>query len=238
MRGYIPNQHGAWAMLIVPFLFGTFAATPNWTHVLLFACWLLIYLLSFALLQLVKTGKKNVYLRPVIVYGAALVPPVALLLWLRPDLAPFAALFAPLFAVNWHYAARNRERAFWNDLAAVIQFSFIVFVAYRTGGGTDWRLAAELFALSVLYFTGTIFYVKTMIREKHNPRYYRLSVGYHLLLLAAVGLLFPWLLLVPLSILLLRAVVSPRTRMSVKQSGILEIVYACVISGSALLAYV
>lgn len=224
-------------MLIVPFLFGTFAAVPNAAHLLLFACWLLVYLLGFAFLQLVRTGKKQLYLRPVIAYAAALVPLAVFLLWLRPDLAPFGLLFLPLFAVNWHYAARNRERAFLNDLAAVIQFSFIVFVAYQTGRGTEWGLAAELFALSVLYFTGTIFYVKTMIREKHNPRYYRLSAGYHALLLAAAVFLFPRLLAVPLTLLLLRAIVSPRIQLTAKQSGILEIVYACVISGSALLAY-
>lgn len=225
-------------MLIVPFLFGAFAESANALHGLLFICWLLVYLLSYAVLQLIRTGKKQMYLRPICLYAAILAPLAAVLLWLRPDLAPFGLLFAPFFAVNCFYAVRNRERAFINDLAAVIQFSLIIFVAYQVGYGADWGLAAELFAFSILYFTGTIFYVKTMIREKNNPRYYRLSIAYHLILLAASGLLFPRLLLVPLIILLLRAAACPRMGMSVKRSGILEIVYACVVSGSVLLAYV
>ncbi|MDT2246288.1 hypothetical protein P7H16_03805 [Paenibacillus larvae] len=55
-----------------------------------------------------------------------------------------------------------------NDLAAVLQFCSIVYVAFYTGGGyiSGWGTVHELFMISLLYFIGTIFYVKTMIREK------------------------------------------------------------------------
>lgn len=51
MKKYIPNQHGAWAMLVLPFLFGVAASQGQPIHIPLFACWLLIYLFSFPLLQ-------------------------------------------------------------------------------------------------------------------------------------------------------------------------------------------
>ncbi|GAB7388137.1 hypothetical protein BSNK01_19740 [Bacillaceae bacterium] len=32
----------------------------------------------------------------------------------------------------------------------------MIFVAYQAGGGSNWRLAAELFVFTVLYFVGTV----------------------------------------------------------------------------------
>ncbi|CAJ1003955.1 MULTISPECIES: YwiC-like family protein [Bacillales] len=237
-KGYIPNQHGAWAMLLIPFLFGMFAAKPVWLHVLLFLGWFLAYLFSYAFLQWLRTKKTTIYRRPMQVYGSLLIPIGFLLLVLDPALARLVPFFIPLFLVNCYYARRNQERALLNDLAAVVQFSLMVFVAYQAGGGTDWRLAAELFGFSILYFTGTVFYVKTMIREKHNAMYYRFSVMYHLALLVAGALWFPPGLLVPLAVLAVRAVWSPHTKLSVKQTGILEIAYSVLIAGTVLVVYV
>ncbi|WP_126428125.1 YwiC-like family protein [Brevibacillus marinus] len=236
-RGFLPRQHGAWAMLLIPFLFGMFAAKPVWQHALLFLGWLLAYLFVYAFLQWVRTGQIRLYGRPLLLYGALLMPTGAALLWLEPGLWPLVPLFIPLFLVNCYYARRNRERSLLNDLAAVVQFSLIVFAAYELGGGSDWRLAAALFAFSVLYFTGSVFYVKTMIREKHNVKYYWVSVGYHLALLALAAICYPPGLLLPLAVLLVRAIWSPRAKLTVKQSGMLEIAYSLLITCSVLLVY-
>jgi len=236
-RGYVPNQHGAWAMLILPFLLGMFAAGPAWPHAPLFAGWLLVYLFSFPLLQWIKTGNKKVYAKPAIVYGTLLVPAGIAVAALKPDLFRYAPLLVPLFLINVYYARRNRERDLANDLAAVLLFCLMVFVAYDAGGGVDRRLAAELFALSFFYFTGTVFYVKTMIREKNNPLYYRLSVGYHLALLAAGAFWLPAGMAVPLAVLLARAVISPRAGISVKTGGILEIAWSVMMLCAVLICY-
>jgi len=164
-------------------------------------------------------------------------PAAAVILVLEPALGRWAPLFIPIFLVNCYYARRNRERSLVNDLAAVLQFSLIVFVAYQAGGGDHWELAAELYAVSVLYFTGTVFFVKTMIREKRNVKYYRFSVGYHLVLLAAAAFWFSPALLVPFLILLARAVWSPLSRLTVKQTGILEYAFSILIAGSVLAVY-
>lgn len=221
-------------MLIIPFLFGMFAAGPAPVHALLFAGWLLAYLFSYAGLQWIRTGKEP-FRRPTYLYGGLLAPIGATLLVWRPALAGYALPFLPLLAVNAYFARRNRERAFVNDLAAVVQFSLMTFVAYTAGGGSDWRVAAELFALSVAYFTGTIFYVKTIIREKHNIHYYRASIGYHLVLLAAGAAWFSPVLAVPFAVLLVRAIWSPRASLTVKQAGVLEIVYSVLFAGTVLL---
>jgi hypothetical protein len=227
-KGYVPQQHGAWAMLILPFLFGMFAARPGPLHLLLFAVWLLSYLSAYPLLQWIRTGRRRAYQRPVLLYGSLLAAAGAALVAAEPGLARLAPLFAPLFLINVFYAKRNRERALVNDLAAVVQFSLIVFPAYAAGRGNDWGVAAELFGFSVLYFTGTVFYVKTIIREKGNANYYRLSVGYHLALLAAAALWHHPALLVPLAVLLIRAVWTPLANLPVRKSGMLEFGYSAL----------
>jgi hypothetical protein len=188
---YVPKQHGAWAMLILPLLFGVIASAPVWQHALLFAAWLLAYLFAHAALQWVRSKRRAVWLAPLKLYGGLLLPAGAALLILEPELLPLLPLAVPFMLVNLYYAKRNRERAFLNDLAAVLLFSLMTFAAFRVGNGTDAALAFELFALSVLYFTGTIFYVKTMIREKHHKAFYWYSVLYHAAFLAVVALLYP-----------------------------------------------
>jgi hypothetical protein len=56
-------------------------------------------------------------------------------------------------------------------------------------------------------------------------------------LLAAAALWFPPGLLVPLAVLLVRAIWSPHTKITVKQSGMLEIAYSMMIACSVLAVY-
>ena len=236
-NGYFPKQHGAWAMQVLPFLFGMFAAGPKPIHGLLFLGWLCAYLFSYPLLQWLRTGKKRVYQTPTFLYGGVLfVIGAALLIW-KPELFRWAPLFIPMLLVNLIYARRNRERAVLNDLAAVVQFSLMVFVAFDAGGGEDWRFAAGLFLLSLLYFTGTVFYVKTMIREKNNKAFYWCSVLYHAAFLAAVAILYPPGLLAAAAALLVRAVLTPRLAPPVKIVGMLEIAYSALVLICAWAAY-
>lgn len=239
IRDFIPNQHGAWAMLVVPFLFGMLASSPGAIHGLLFVCWLLIYLFMFPLLQWIRTGKAKAarYRKPLLFYGALLVPAALLLVLLRPAVLAMSLLFVPLFAVNALYAKRKRERALLNDIAAIVQFSLMVFISYHLGGGTDLRLATELFLISTGYFIGTAYYVKTIIRERNNKRFYVYSVVYHLLLaFLALCFLSPALQLAAL-VLLARAVWFPRTKITVKQSGMLEIVYSVIVLAVVWMTY-
>lgn len=223
MNRYIPNQHGAWAMLVLPFLVGMLAARSGSIHILLFVCWLLAYLFSYPVLQWIRTGKPERYRKPAQLYGALLIPAAGTLLLLRPGLLWYGLVLAPFLLINIFFARRNRERAFWNDMAAIAQFCTIVFPAYALGGGEDWSFAAWLALVCLLYFAGTVFYVKTVIRERRNPTYYAASITYHAVLLVLAVVLKPGYLILPLAILLLRAIICPKTGMSVKQTGIMEI---------------
>lgn len=226
---YIPNQHGAWAMLIIPFLFGMFAAEARLMHALLFAVWLLIYLFSYPLLQWIRTRNRKRFSRPLLLYGSLLVVFGGILLLLEPRLLLIGLLYLPFFLVNIYFARQNNERSFTNDLVAVLQFSSMVYVAYWLGGGSDWIIATELFIISMVYFIGTVFYVKTMIREKNNAFFYKLSVLYHSVSIAIFAVVFHWSLLIPAVLLLVRAVVFPKRKLKIMQIGISEILFSVTI---------
>ncbi|WP_371932622.1 YwiC-like family protein [Bacillus carboniphilus] len=70
MKPFIPKQHGAWAMLIVPFVLGMALSSFTWVHVPLFLGWLFLYLASYPLLMLTKGKKKEFYRKWAITYGA------------------------------------------------------------------------------------------------------------------------------------------------------------------------
>ncbi|MNE79483.1 hypothetical protein D3C80_1759730 [compost metagenome] len=142
----------------------------------------------------------------------------------------------PLFAVNLYFAKTKNERALVNDISAIIAFSLIIYPVFYVGQGESWRTATELFLLSALYFTGTALYVKTIIRERNNARYYYISVAYHLLFAAAGLLLFPPLLM-PLLILLLRAAILPKTGITAKRTGITEIGFSVMLYAAVLILY-
>lgn len=234
--GFIPNQHGAWAMQIVPFVLGVAAAGPVWLHVPLFLFWLFAYLFSFAFLQGIRTKRWHRQRKPLLLYGAALAAAGLALLAGKPSLLMWVPVFMPLFLVNCLFSHLNQERAFLNDLAAVVQFHLIIFVAVAAADGSDWPAAWTLAACSLLYFVGTIFYVKTIIRERHNPVYYGMSVVYHALLPLAGGLLFrSWLLAAMYALFLLRAVWVPKTGLKVKVSGMMEVGLALLFTICAIL---
>lgn len=229
LRKFIPNQHGAWSMLTIPFLCGMLAAQPRMIHLLLFSCWLLAYLLAFPLLQGLRKGRMRTYKSPILLYSVLLIPMAAVLLWLRPQLVWYGVVLLPLMLVNAIYAKRNQERAFWNDMAAVVQFSSMAVPAYWLGGGDDWRLAVGLALACALYYIGTVFYVKTIIREKNNPTFYVASLGYHGVVLGLSCWLAPLWLAVPASVLLIRAAIGPKTGLSVKQVGMVEIAMSIMV---------
>jgi len=88
--------------------------------------------------------------------------------------------------------------------------------------GTRPAAVLDVFVICLAYFLGTVFYVKTMIRERGNATYRRWSIGYHLLALAVAGwlglwtgALFGWLLV--------RAVLLPGRGWSPKRVGLVEI---------------
>ena len=85
-----------------------------------------------------------------------------------------------------------------------------------------------VFIASILFFIGSTFYVKTMIREKKNIVYKRISWFYHLIVPVVYGILGYWIAALAFLPSLFRAVYFYGKPMSMMKIGIMEIVNAVI----------
>ncbi len=230
--GWVPNQHGAWAMLASPLLLGALAAGLHWVHALLAVFWFAGYFAFFATSVWLKSGRKARFLRPVQVYAALAALTGVAVAVARPGLLWLAPLFTLPLGVGLWAAAQRRERDLLAGLTTVLGSALMTVVAYlapAAGSGLaataltgELRRPALLALGQFLYFGGTVCYVKSMIRERGNARFHAASIGWHALAAVVVAAWSPWLALV-FGLLTLRAWVVPRYSFSPKQIGIAEI---------------
>lgn len=247
LRTWLPNQHGAWAMLAVPFVAGVFLAEgpgtgPRWAHLPLFAAWLTGYVAAFHVQQWLRLSRLSRnpraprrHVRPALGSAAVCAACGVPLLFGSPWLLLVAVCAAPFVALNTWYAWRNRERALLNGLAAVVLACGMLLVTLRMGGGdlTDgWRPALAC----LLFFVGTVPYVKTMIRERGSRAYYRASVTYHALAVPAAYALSPWLAVL-FAAYLARAALLPGKGVKVPVVGAVEVVGAALLLVALLLLF-
>ncbi|SFA78918.1 MULTISPECIES: YwiC-like family protein [unclassified Bacillus (in: firmicutes)] len=224
MKLFLPKQHGAWAMLLVPYWLGVIESGFRWMHVPLFIGWLFLYLATYPFLMLFKKKKIHFHAKWSMLY---LIPSILFLsvpLYHKPEMSYLGMIMTPFFGINVYFSSKNNDRAFVNDLSAIIVFciagigsSFLVHGNLTNG---MWLL----FSSSVLFFIGSTFYVKSMIREKKNQKFKWQSWVYHLL----VPII--WILahedLVALAFLpsTIRAFAFYGRPLSAKQVGVFEIV--------------
>jgi len=221
VRQFVPPQHGAWAMLLLPYLIGVILAGFRWPDLPLLGAWIAGYLLSYFALQAIKTRRPQRF-RPQLTWYASITAGLALPVLLAcPRLLLFAPAYAALLAVNGWYAHRRRERALVNDLASVVQSCLMVFVVAEVAGREPGRMLTP-FLVVLLYFAGTVLYVKTMIRERGSSAYRRASVAYHAVALVVAAALGP-LQAAVFTVLLARAWVLAGRPLTPKQVGIAEI---------------
>jgi len=220
-RQFVPPQHGAWAMLLLPYLAGVLVAGFRWPDLPLLGAWLAGYLLSYFALQAIKTRRPQRF-RQQLSWYAPIAAALALTVVVAcPRVLFFAPVYALLLVVNARYAVRRRERALVNDLVSVLQSCLMVFVVAVVAGQSPARVLPA-FLVVLLYFVGTVLYVKTMIRERGSRLYRRASIAYAALATVAGAALGP----VPgavFALLLLRAWLLPRYPLSPKQVGVVEI---------------
>lgn len=181
MRIFMPKQHGAWAMLMIPFWLGAAASTMIWQHIPFFIGWLLLYLATYPLLLMFKRKKIDFYRKWTLIY---LIPAIGFLLVpfsTTPTIIYFGFSMIPFFILNAYFSAKNKDRALLNDLSAIVVFSLAGLASSYLPDGMVNQEAILVFGASILFFTGSTFYVKTMIREKKNVNFKWISWVYHLL---------------------------------------------------------
>jgi hypothetical protein len=222
-------------MLATPLLVGVLASEPRWVHLPLTAFWLVGYFAFFATGLWLKSRRKARYLPPVRTYGAAATLLGATVLVLDPGLAVWAPLFVAPLGIGLAASATRHERALVSGLATATGSCLMTLVAYDAGGSTDWASAWLLGGVLAAYFAGTVFYVKTLIRERGSQPHYWLSVGFHALTTLAM-IPVSGALVAVFALLTVRAAVGPAFGISPKKAGIGEIVATVAVAATALVA--
>lgn len=185
--GWVPDQHGAWAMLTLPVVVGVWLGGPAWVHLSLAAFWLVGYLAFYATGRWLRSRRRRRELPPVLVYSTAALPLALVTLLLAPQLVRWVPVYLPLLAISLLLTARGAERSLANDAVTVLAACLMTPVAVDAVDGADWGPVWVAFGVLLAYFLGTVLYVKTMIRERGRPGYVRASVAYHLAGVAAAS---------------------------------------------------
>lgn len=241
VRQYVPPQHGAWAFLVLPVLLALTVSPFSPVVAMLAAAWLVAYPASYAALGTVRARRPERFRRPLLVWSAVLLPILTALLVVRPWLLWVGPVMLALFAVNLRYASRNDERALPNDVVLAVECSLMVPVtwAVATSGTTLAPPSVSgvphevwvLTAVCLLVLLGSTLHVKSLIRERRDPRYARASrwwaggsVPASVGLAVWWGLPNGWWLVLPFVLLAVRAVVVGRRPLRPGLIGMVELV--------------
>ncbi|RNE49571.1 YwiC-like family protein [Corynebacterium alimapuense] len=252
---WIPNQHGAWAMLITPAIVGTAAGIAQWvaapesnigsavTIPLILIAWFFGYFAFFAFGLVIKArsaARRARYLRPLTVYGSVSLVALVVALVISPQLLWWALPFAPLVLIAVWETLQHRPRSLLSGVSTTLASALLVPVLAMAGLGAETPIDVPLSAWGsaaflALYFSGTIPFVKTMIRQRGNRRYLIGSISYHVVAAALVigaavawaGGLAGWLMAATMVVALVRSIAVPLSAQrgrawSAKQVGMME----------------
>lgn len=228
MKLLISNQHGAIVMALMPFLYGMLLAGPISLHFCLLLAWFSLYLMTYPFLNLFKGRNLELYRKWTLIYGiASLLFSLPALLYNWYILYFLAAMF-PFVAINIYYVKQKDERALLNDFAGIIIFALAGMGAYYF---PHYQWDEKIYWVALypsLFFVGVTLYVKSVMRERKNPRYLQASIVFHLLCIIGCILFQHYLIAFAFVPPFIRSIVLPKHKLSVKQVGLIEMAVSLV----------
>ncbi|WJZ03519.1 YwiC-like family protein [Corynebacterium freiburgense] len=242
-NGWVPDQHGAWVMVLVPIIVGVILR-PSWIQVPLFIAWMSGYFAFFALSLFLKvrSPRRRRYVPALGAYGGVSACFSLAIVLLQPSLLWFAFVFGPLVAVAVWEAYRRRPRSLLSGISTVLASCAMLPVAFFAAGGNPRDVWVPTLIMA-MYFCGTIPYVKTLIRKKGDAHWLFGSVAYHILCVIAMAILFaiklsPWWGIVIFALFAFRAWWVPHSAGSRRAWSPRDIGIGEMFSTAALLAIV
>lgn len=207
-RGWLPDYHGAWAMVIVPFLVGTLLGTPRWEHLPLFLAWLTGYCCFYAATTWWRARRRSPITPALLTYAGLAAVWIIITVVISPRILYWAPWCILLTAMTVVLTLTRHERALLTRVITVIAGCLMGLIAYDMGTGyqragspwwlfpispqmaalpghnpghtvTGWWWAITVMLVLTLYFVGTVPVVKTVFRERRNTGYLVFSVVYH-----------------------------------------------------------
>lgn len=215
----VSNQHGALAMAFVPFLYGMWCGELHILHLWLGLSWLCLYLFSYPFLVLFQRKPRENYRQWAALYASLSLLTALPVIVSIPAILQFLLPIFPLAAVQIYYAKQKNERHLINDISGYLIFGIIGLASYYVG---TQQYRFEILLHPTLFFIATTFYVKSVARERKNPRYFIFSLVIHLCLSIGYAIFGQYSLAWIYMIALCRAGLVPRLTLNIKQIGLLE----------------
>ena len=229
MKWYIPKEHGAWAMLIVPYWTGAAISGIQWSHFVFFTGLFAVYFAQAPLLTYIRNSKNTDVWTSFFIYitlGSVILLPFFIN---KPALFLIGLCILPLFIVNIYFAKTKRERWFINDFIAITALSSLLLMAYRLTEPALHLEAILYLLVNIMFFTASVFHVKSLIREKKNIRFRRWSSFYHFSIVIFALFFQAWAIAAAFLTTLLKTIFIPRKFLQrPAQIGIIELVNSIV----------
>ncbi|QLB12486.1 YwiC-like protein [Bisgaardia hudsonensis] len=224
MKLLISNQHGAIVMALMPFLYGMLSTTFVWQHIFLLLAWFSLYLMTYPFLSLFKGRNLTLYKKWALIYGSVSFIFALPTLFYNWHIIYFLIVMLPFVIINIYYTKKKNERALINDLAGIVIFAIAGMASYYFSKNVFDKQIWFVALYPSLLFIGTTLYVKSVMRERKNPIYLKVSILYHLLCIILFAYLSNYKLVLAFTLPLIRAIYIPIKKLSIKQIGIWEIV--------------
>jgi hypothetical protein len=245
----LPREHGAWAMLYVPFAVGVIVAGSFPLRSLLVALAVTFVFISRPSLHAWWRARRqgradNNSLRGVIVCLSLAVAcglPLIVIDHLFA-LIPLGAASAILLAINAEQAARREDRTFANEIMAIAGLTLAAPTAYYAVRGAWDAKAVCLWAMCALFFASSVFYVRLRVysvntrKEGERRKLWVSCALYHSFLLLSLAALavtgnlrvFALIAFAPALSRSFWHLFAPAGKLNLKRIGVLEIVYSIV----------
>ncbi|PJG85874.1 YwiC-like family protein [Conservatibacter flavescens] len=223
MKLLISNQHGAIVMALMPFLYGMLSTTFVWQHIALLFAWFSLYLMTYPFFNLFKGRNLALYQKWTWIYGVAAFVFSLPALFYNWTILYFLVAMLPFALMHIYYTKKKNERALLNDFAAIAIFSLAGMAAYYFSAQ---RFDQQIWLVAIypaLFFIGTTLYVKSVLRERKNKWYLRISLIFHLTCVIVLVAISQYGLAATFFPALLRAFFIPQQKLSAKQIGFIEI---------------
>ena len=245
----LPKEHGAWAMLYVPFILGTIVAgkiSLAGFGLLLAVSALFISRESLLIWWRAKNRHRDaqgadktflIYFAIALLSGAPLIFSYKLF-----ALVPLAIFGAALLILNGKQALTLEDRTVTGEILAICGLTMTAPAAFYVAGGEWTNTAWWLWTLSAVYFSSSVFYVKFRVvnlnpnKKEAQRREWQHCAFYHSFLLVAL-LILAFTSRLELSVLIAFApamgrtfwsLVKPAQPVNLTRAGVLEVGYSLI----------
>lgn len=245
----LPKEHGAWAMLYVPFILGVIVARALNLPVLLLLLSVTAFFISRESLLIwwrARTrGKESTHAGRLLIFYIAISSlsgaPLILVYGMKM-LVPMAAAGIILLVLNGRQATQFEDRKLSNELLVIVGLTMTAPAAYYAATGALDATAFWLWGLSALYFASSVFYVRLRIvsinpRKEDLKRRIRINcLLYHSFLVIGLVVLLathrlPYFALIAFLPILARTywnLLKPSRQVNLTRAGVLEIIYSLI----------